>query len=65
MLQKYRVKPIFDHHRDIKYSKMYVLQKLGPLGWLWWTISEPTDDKEKIMKDCEEAQEFYNKYNNW
>lgn len=58
---KYRVKPIFGSNTTTTYVKHYVLEK----KWLgiWFTISQTTIDKEMIMKDCEEAEELYNKYN--
>lgn len=63
MAQKYRVRPVFDHRID--YSVFYVIQRRGPLGLFWWTVSEPFDDKERIEKDCKEAQELYDKYSDY
>ena len=60
MAKKYRVKPLFGTMTS--YSKFYVIQEKGMFG-LWWTISEETADKEKVEKDCAEAQELYDKYN--
>jgi hypothetical protein len=59
-MTKYRVRPIFDHRID--YSVYYVIQRRGPLGWFWWTVSEPTDSKERAEIDCKEAQELFEKY---
>jgi hypothetical protein len=58
MAIKYRVKPIFDYSSI--YSKYYVIQEKG--RWCWHTISQETMDKEKVMKDCQEAQELYDKF---
>ena len=61
MAKQYRVKSIFDH-REATYTVFYVIQKKGPLGLFWWTVSEPIDNLERIEKDCKEAQELYDKY---
>jgi hypothetical protein len=59
MAKKYRVKPFFGTMTS--YSKYYVIQVLTIFGF-WRTISQETADKDKIMKDCEEAQDLYDKY---
>jgi hypothetical protein len=63
MKKKYRVKILFDEQSHIgRYSKFYVIQKWSGF-WRWITISEPTIDRERAEKDCVEAQELYDKYN--
>ena len=60
MAKKYRIKPFFGSHQT--YRKTYVIQKKGI--WFWHTISPETANSEQVEKDCQEAQELYDKYNN-
>jgi hypothetical protein len=63
MIAKYRVKPSFRKFfdNDGSYKKSYAIQKR--ILWFWITISDECDKKEQVMRDCDEAQQLYDKYN--
>jgi hypothetical protein len=60
-MRKYRVKTIFQSSvLANEYKKYYVIQKKKWYGWV--SISEPVDDKERVMADCEEVNQLYNQF---
>lgn len=62
MAKQYRVKPLFSKwSTDEGYTKSYVIQKR--ILWFWYTISDRCSKKEQVIRDCDEAQQLYDKYN--